>query len=450
MADWPPSLKPIGKYLARAKEVQNVNPLVSYYCRYYSLLRAIELRDTSDNKANNFVTNLLEKCEAEKTAIGYDDGSHRGQVEEFALEQFYKADEQDRAGNATRATATTFYASMCFLEVCSVFGSLPADLEEKLRYAKWKAADIIKALREGRKPEPGAPGEAESERQRLAEQQQQQPQEQPEQQEEQREEQQEEQQEEPEQPNQDEERATNLQTAEQLFYPRTAADAPVPPAPPMRDYDSDAYNQPYPAHLASGYKGLPDVAPPYPTSEEPSPLPTRDESSPLYPSFPTASTPTDPYATREEQKPSTPEVAAPPIPSLALPGQEAQRFPKRIAAYRAPANVANAAREINNAPIGAVRRERRAELTVPQRPAPTTPGTASGTPVEVRATGVEVQSREVSMTREVKVKKAYKPRIEDTQEAQRLCRYASSALDFQDFKTAVANLERALKLLTGS
>lgn len=443
MADWPPSLKPIGKYLARAKEVQNVNPLVSYYCRYYSLLRAIELRDTSDTKANNFVTNLLEKCEAEKTAIGYDDGSHRAQVEEFALEQFYKADEEDRAGNATKATATTFYASMCFLEVCSVFGSLPADLEEKLRYAKWKAADIIKALREGRKPQPGAPGEAEAERQRLAEQQPEQRNEKPERQVDQQEE-------ELQPPNQDEERSTNLQTAEQQMPPEATADEAVPPAPPMRDYDSDAYNHPYPAHPGPQYRGFPDVAPPYPTSDEPSPLPTRDESSPLYPSLLPASTPSDPYATREEQTPSAPEMAPPPIPSLALPGQEAQPFAKRTTAYRSPANVANETGGTTNAPVGAARRERRAELTIPQRPAPRTPGMAGGTAAEVRASGVEVRSREVTVTREVKVQKAYKPRIEDTQEAQRLCKYASSALDFQDLKTAVSNLERALKLLTGS
>lgn len=36
-------------------------------------------------------------------------------------------------------------------------------MEEKLKYSKWKAADIAKALREGRKPTPGAPGEAEQE-----------------------------------------------------------------------------------------------------------------------------------------------------------------------------------------------------------------------------------------------------------------------------------------------
>ena len=35
---------------------------------------------------------------------------------------------------------------------------LEADLVDMQRYAAWKAADIRKALREGRTPTPGAPG----------------------------------------------------------------------------------------------------------------------------------------------------------------------------------------------------------------------------------------------------------------------------------------------------
>lgn len=37
------------------------------------------------------------------------------------------------------------------------FGELPPDMVERKQYAFWKAADIRKALREGRKPEPGPP-----------------------------------------------------------------------------------------------------------------------------------------------------------------------------------------------------------------------------------------------------------------------------------------------------
>lgn len=35
------------------------------------------------------------------------------------------------------------------------FGELPSDISEKIKYAKWKAADISKALKQGLKPKPG-------------------------------------------------------------------------------------------------------------------------------------------------------------------------------------------------------------------------------------------------------------------------------------------------------
>lgn len=42
-------------------------------------------------------------------------------------------------------------------QVLEHFGELPADMVERKQYAFWKAADIRKALREGRKPDPGPP-----------------------------------------------------------------------------------------------------------------------------------------------------------------------------------------------------------------------------------------------------------------------------------------------------
>ena len=43
------------------------------------------------------------------------------------------------------------------LQILRQFGELPADMVERQQYAAWKAADIRKALREGRSPTPGPP-----------------------------------------------------------------------------------------------------------------------------------------------------------------------------------------------------------------------------------------------------------------------------------------------------
>ncbi|KAG6494721.1 hypothetical protein ZIOFF_042482 [Zingiber officinale] len=94
-------------------------------------------------------------------------------VEGFASNLFAKADKQDRAGRADLLTmigklstsnitgintAKTFYAASIFFEILYQFGGLQPEIEQKQKYAVWKAADIRKALKEGRKPEPGPPG----------------------------------------------------------------------------------------------------------------------------------------------------------------------------------------------------------------------------------------------------------------------------------------------------
>ncbi|CAL9169952.1 unnamed protein product, partial [Musa hybrid cultivar] len=68
--------------------------------------------------------------------LGPDDNLY---VEGFASNLFAKADKQDRAGRA----------DLYFMQLF---------IEQKQKYAVWKAVDIRKALKEGRKPEPGPPG----------------------------------------------------------------------------------------------------------------------------------------------------------------------------------------------------------------------------------------------------------------------------------------------------
>lgn len=130
--------------------------------------------------------------------------------EQFALTVFSRADRVDRAARADKATAMTFYAASYFMEVgqgghkctslqwllrlfhhgfgvfistsskqhrrlrkrstcrhtgCRLslnplpqilrhFGEPPADIQQKQKYAAWRAAEISKAVKEGRKPDP--------------------------------------------------------------------------------------------------------------------------------------------------------------------------------------------------------------------------------------------------------------------------------------------------------
>lgn len=146
-------------YLQRADELQKHEPLVAYYCRLYAMERGLKIPQNERTKTtNSLLMSLINQLEKDKKSLtlGPDDHLH---VEGFALNVFAKADKQDRAGRADLNTAKTFYAASIFFEILNQFGELQPDLEQKQKYAAWKAADIRKALKEGRKPVPGPPGD---------------------------------------------------------------------------------------------------------------------------------------------------------------------------------------------------------------------------------------------------------------------------------------------------
>ncbi|KAL4333278.1 hypothetical protein GQ457_07G013020 [Hibiscus cannabinus] len=144
-------------YLQRADELQKHEPLVAYYCRLYAMEKGLKIPNSERTKTTNaLLVSLMNQLEKDKKTVklGPEDNLH---LEGFALNVFSKADKQDRAGRADLNTAKTFYAASIFFEIINQFGPLQPDLEQKQKYAVWKAADIRKALKEGRKPVPGPP-----------------------------------------------------------------------------------------------------------------------------------------------------------------------------------------------------------------------------------------------------------------------------------------------------
>ncbi|KAL8046324.1 hypothetical protein ABFX02_08G170600 [Erythranthe guttata] len=145
-------------YLQRADELQKHEPLVAYYCRLYAMERGLKFPQKERTKTTNaLLVSLIKQLEKDKKSLqlGPDDHLH---VEGFALNVFTKADKQDRAGRSDLTTAKTFYAASIFFEILYQFGELQPDLEQKQKYAAWKAVDIRRALKEGRTPNPGPPG----------------------------------------------------------------------------------------------------------------------------------------------------------------------------------------------------------------------------------------------------------------------------------------------------
>lgn len=153
-----PAKKIMLPYLQRADELKQHEPLVAYYCRLYAMERGLKIPTKERSKTTNAILiSLMSQLEKDKKSIqlGPEDNFY---VEGFASSVFAKADKQDRSRRADLNTAKTFYAASIFIEILHQFGPLQPDMEQKQKYAVWKAADIRKALSEGRKPVPGPPG----------------------------------------------------------------------------------------------------------------------------------------------------------------------------------------------------------------------------------------------------------------------------------------------------
>ncbi|GAA5972500.1 hypothetical protein JCM21900_005828 [Sporobolomyces salmonicolor] len=158
----PSELKPISPYLARATELAIADPVISYWCTYYALQQAMTL-GAKDAESQVFLFALMDKLEAmkaehENNDAVTEDHAASAYIEDFALKIFAQADSEDRKAKATRLTAKKFLAAANFLELLSVFGEVGSENREKIKYSKWKAADIAKAFREGRTPVPGPAG----------------------------------------------------------------------------------------------------------------------------------------------------------------------------------------------------------------------------------------------------------------------------------------------------
>ncbi|KZT75101.1 DUF605-domain-containing protein [Daedalea quercina L-15889] len=170
LPDVPPELKNVSPYIQRADELFTKDPVMSYWSAYYAAQVGITLKPKAP-ASRTYLVSLLDALERMKTAIGdsdaiHDESASSAYVENFALKVFAMADNEDRLGQATRGTAKKFLAAANFLEILRTFDKekldaaspAPDSTEEKIRYAKWKAADIAKAFREGRKPTPGPAG----------------------------------------------------------------------------------------------------------------------------------------------------------------------------------------------------------------------------------------------------------------------------------------------------
>ncbi|CAE7147308.1 unnamed protein product, partial [Rhizoctonia solani] len=155
----PADLKCVGPFCTRAQEVRARDPIVSYWCLFYVAQLGVKRGKTPENQA--FLNGVLEQLETMKRSLKHrrqiaDEAAGSLYVRRFGYNVFNAATNEDAQGQANRSTAKKFLAASYFLETLRVFGQLDAEVEETIKYARSKANDIVRILREGA-PASGAP-----------------------------------------------------------------------------------------------------------------------------------------------------------------------------------------------------------------------------------------------------------------------------------------------------
>ncbi|KAL3763569.1 hypothetical protein ACHAWU_003235 [Discostella pseudostelligera] len=170
----PDSLKRIKVFLNRANELDldKDNPesrVLAYNCRQYAVHVGIPLAG-QDESARQNLSMILYDLEKEKDALSVLSKDEHWQIcRKVADKVLTKADAEDRAGMANEVTAKTFYVAATFFEVLQLFYPSEGQEEEvndetvnriteeeqRLLYCRWKAREILKAIKEGQTPTPG-------------------------------------------------------------------------------------------------------------------------------------------------------------------------------------------------------------------------------------------------------------------------------------------------------
>ncbi|CAK7226853.1 hypothetical protein SEUCBS140593_006383 [Sporothrix eucalyptigena] len=167
MADAPASLRAadanIYKTAMRAEQLQSVKPIIAYWCDYWVLKQILAkgLHNTNP-EILEYSSRLMDKMEQTKATHGTEDAINddiSGQlyVEQFAQETLDRAQRVVKANKVTATTANTFDAAATFFGLVNVWGAPDAETLQKIKYAKWNAARILKAIKEGNDPNESNP-----------------------------------------------------------------------------------------------------------------------------------------------------------------------------------------------------------------------------------------------------------------------------------------------------
>ena len=151
----PPALKAadIARFAQRAGQVEKAKPVIAYWCNYWIVEQILAKQlHKADADCMSYTMTLMDKLEQTKSDFSdndaiMDDLAGQAYIEQFGLETFQRADNAMNAKKASRQTADTFQAAATFLDLCQIWGPLDAETASKIKFAKYHALRIAKAIK---------------------------------------------------------------------------------------------------------------------------------------------------------------------------------------------------------------------------------------------------------------------------------------------------------------
>ncbi|CAN8101565.1 unnamed protein product [Discula destructiva] len=151
------------KTATRAAQLQTVKPIIAYWCEYW-VVNQILARNIHNDSADvlDYTTMLMDKLEQTKNEYAsedaiVDDAAAQAYLEQFAQETLDRAEKVIKANKVTLQTASTFDAALTFLNLVNIWGPPDTETQQKIKYAKWNAARITRAIKEGKDPNESNP-----------------------------------------------------------------------------------------------------------------------------------------------------------------------------------------------------------------------------------------------------------------------------------------------------
>ncbi|XP_065178493.1 vacuolar protein sorting-associated protein VTA1 homolog [Sycon ciliatum] len=160
----PDCLKFVSPILKTGKEFQKRDPVITYYCNVYAIQKALsQLGKKRPKEADAFLLSMMDQVEQMKKQLVGDEAVTsevvaQAHVESKALQLFTYADNEDRGGRFGKNVVKAFYTAHILFEIVSQFGEQSQEVQEKQKYAKWKAAYISRCLKDGQTPIAGPVG----------------------------------------------------------------------------------------------------------------------------------------------------------------------------------------------------------------------------------------------------------------------------------------------------